>query len=74
MRSVKNAENFVSAGEMLPLLVRPSHVTPQNVRLFIEQDRQMTRPDFSTLAGDQRREAMRVNESVDRLSIFYAIE
>jgi hypothetical protein len=49
-------------------------VTAQNVRLFIEQDRQMTRPDFPAIACDQGRETVRVNEGIDRLSIFHAIE
>jgi hypothetical protein len=59
---------------MLPLFVRPRHVTPQNVRIFIEQNRQMTRVDFAAVTGDQSREAVRVNEGIDRLSVFDAIE
>jgi hypothetical protein len=56
------------------LLVRPRHVAPQNVRIFIEQNRQMTRADFAAVTGDQSREAVRVNEGVDRLSVFYTIK
>src|ERR1022692_3549878 len=34
----------------------------------------MTRPRLATVVGNERREAVRMNEPVDRLSIFHAVE
>jgi len=50
------------------------HVTPKSVRSFIEQNRQMTRQRFATGVRDQSRKRVLVNERIDRLSIFDAIE
>ena len=72
--SVKNAEYLTRAGEMFPLLIRPGHVTPQNVRGFVKQDRQMTRDNSVISICDQCGEAVGVNERVDRFPIFHAIE
>jgi len=71
---MKNAENFVAGRKLLPLIVRSRHVTAQNVSFFIEQDRQMTRDDFSVVARDQRAKAVRMDERIDRWPIFNAIE
>jgi hypothetical protein len=62
------------ARELFPLFVCARHVTPQNIRFLVEQNGQMTGRNFAVTVRDHRCKAVRLNERVDRMSIFYAIE
>jgi hypothetical protein len=71
---VKDAEHFVAIRELFPLLVRARHVTAETIFFFVEENRQMAGQRFAVGVRDQSRERVRVNERVDRLSIFNAIK